>query len=196
MAQSRPARWRPASRLAASPSEGRVSRARTTITTPADMTTNAPTSTATRPAAKLLSSPKSRAPQTNAVMMFSGVQVPAARARPIVCEARNAAKLPLSRPDSAGQRKPESAPAEREMPAADDQRGGREGQVFHRHVEDARALRDAWHDLGQRYPRAPRQHRHEGEQDAPPAPCAAPPGAPINARHRRGSASGRSRHEP
>ena len=39
---------------------------------------------------KWSSSPKSRAPQVNATMMLSGVQVPAARASPIVSAALKA----------------------------------------------------------------------------------------------------------
>ena len=42
---------------------------------------------------KRSSSPKSRAPQANATMMLSGVQVPAARASPIVSEALKAQEL-------------------------------------------------------------------------------------------------------
>ena len=57
-----------------------------------------PTSTRTSPAArtrkraalKPSSSPNRKAPQTNAVIMFNGVHVPLALAKPMCSEARNA----------------------------------------------------------------------------------------------------------
>jgi len=51
-----------------------------------------------------LSSLNSSAPKTKATMMFSGVQVPAARARPISSVARNAQTLPAvhTRPPASG----------------------------------------------------------------------------------------------
>ena len=55
--------------------------------TPATTTAKAMPRIANRAAEKPSSSPNSNAPQANATTMLRGVQVPAARASPIVCDA-------------------------------------------------------------------------------------------------------------
>ena len=69
---------------------GRSSCELTIKRTPTKTSTSADATRANRAALKLSSSPKRRAPHANAVMMFSGVHDPAARASPMASEARKA----------------------------------------------------------------------------------------------------------
>ena len=71
--------------------EGRASSwDRTMKKTPASTMMSPAPRTTDRGALNPSSSPNSRAPHTNAVIMFKGVHVPLARAKPMFSEARNA----------------------------------------------------------------------------------------------------------
>ena len=68
--------------------------------------------------------------------------------------------------DPARKRQPEGLPPEREMTTTDDQRDRGENRVTERRVEGPRALRDTRHNLSDRYPEPPGQHRRQREQDS------------------------------